>query len=282
MKEEVFFPRRVVIFGLGLMGTSLAMALRPGCEIWGGDIQPSVVAAALERGIIQRQVMLTEALSADLLILAAPVRVILSILEHLARLSPPHPLTVLDLGSTKRQIVEAMKNLPEGYEPIGGHPMCGKESGGLSSADAALYRGCRFLLVPVEGRAAVRARAHAKWLIRALDAIPLELNAVDHDRLTALVSHLPYLSAVALRRTALSDGDARLGLVAASGFRDSSRLADSPPQMGLDILLTNRDAILLALQSFQEQLHRLRLCLEAADETALSEIIHGASPFPRQ
>jgi prephenate dehydrogenase len=282
MKEEDFFPRQVAIFGLGLMGASLAMALRPRCEIWGSDIQPTVLAAALERGIIQRQVALAEALSADLLVLATPVRAILSMLENLARLSPPRPLTVLDLGSTKQQIVEAMKTLPDGYEPIGGHPMCGKETGGLASADAALYRGCRFLLVPVEGRAAPRARAHAEWLIRALDAIPLELNAANHDRLTALVSHLPYLSAVALRCAALTDGDARLGLVAASGFRDSSRLADSPPQMALDILLTNRDAILLVLQSLQEQLHRLRLCLEAADETALSEIIHSASPFPRQ
>ncbi len=270
MPSPSLSSHRIAILGLGLMGGSLALALRGRCRaLLGIDRDPATLALARRKRIVD---FVTDDLAAalprtDLLILAAPVRVNLAVLAELPRLHPG-PLMLLDLSSTKGEIVAAMNRLPERFAALGGHPMCGKETSGLAHAEAALYRGARFLLTETR-RTTPELRALAETLVAAIGARPLWLNAEVHDRLVALVSHLPYLAAVALVRVGLTASDPRLWEVAASGFRDTTRLAAGDLAMSLDILLTNRTAILDALRRYRLELETLTSLLERGDEDAL-------------
>jgi len=203
----------------------------------------------------------------DLVVLAAPVRTNLHLLKEIAAFHKT-PLQILDLSSTKGEIVAAMNHLPPHFAAAGGHPMCGKEHAGLRHAEASLYRGARFLLTET-ARTTPQMRSVAENLALAIGAHPLWLNAETHDRLVAAVSHLPYLAAAALVRTGLALAEPRLWEIAASGFRDTTRVAASDLTMMLDILLTNRRAILETLHRYRGELETLTALLERGDEAAL-------------
>jgi prephenate dehydrogenase len=253
------------------MGGSLAMALRGKCStLVGVDTDPQACEFALRHAIVDEIVEMENALNCDLLILAAPVRAILGSLQQLAKMtaSSQSPEIVIDLGSTKTEIVRAMQALPEWFDPIGGHPMCGKEASGITQAEAALYRGKIFILSPLE-RTSPSALALAEELVAAVEATPLLLSAEKQDVLVALVSHLPYVMACALMSTALRQEDPQVWKLAASGFRDTSRLAASDLTMMVDILLSNREAILDALQDYRSELDGLTTLIKAADEQGL-------------
>ena len=269
---------RVVIAGLGLMGGSLALALRGHCrEIVGVDADPAALRFALDHAVVDRTADFNSAFDCDLLVLAAPVRAILAQLNYLTRAlsntqhreaSPWDTIRILDLGSTKAQIVAAMQSLPPRFDPLGGHPMCGKEVSGIAHAEADLYRGRTFVLTPLE-RTSPAALALAQELIETIGARPLVLSAERHDALAAVSSHLPYAVAVALVRAAQSLGDDQLWALAASGFRDTSRLAGSDLTMMTDILLTNRAALLDALTRYRHELDTLIALIDAGDPEAL-------------
>ena len=173
---------------------------------------------------------------------------------------------MMDLGSTKVEVVEAMNSLPEGVAAVGGHPMCGKEMGGLESADAGLFGGAVFVLTPTE-RTTHDAMMLAEELVVATGALPLKMDAGAHDRAVATVSHLPYLLAASLVHVEMQaeDGSDNVGRLAASGFRDTSRLAASSLDMMLDILLTNREPVLSALDSFEEKIAEARRLFDNPD-----------------
>jgi prephenate dehydrogenase len=268
---------RVTIAGLGLMGGSLALALRGRCrEVVGVDTDPATTALALDRGAVDRVAAFEAAATdTDLLVLAAPVRGILALLAQLTHCTPPRPTVVLDLGSTKSDIVAAMQTLPAGWDPVGGHPMCGKEVSGLAHAEAALFRGKLFVLSPLE-RSSAWAVALAEEVVAAVEARPLRLEARHHDALAASSSHLPYLIASLLVRTAESANDEAVWEMAASGFRDTSRLAASDVRMMLDILLTNRTEVLAALERYQAELETLTGLLEAGEAEALKAYLGAA------
>jgi prephenate dehydrogenase len=261
---------RVAIVGLGLMGGSLALALRGCCrEIVGVDADPAALRFALDHSIIGRAADFDAALDCDFVILAAPVRAILSQLDHLSHVTRHSSrVTLLDLGSTKSQIIATMQSLPAHFDPLGGHPMCGKEVSGIAHAEAGLYRGKVFVLTPLE-RTPPRALALAHELIETIGARPLVLSPERHDALAAVSSHLPYVVAVALMRAAQSLDDDQLWALAASGFRDTSRLAASDVTMMTDTLLTNRAAILDALTGYRRELDSLIALIDAADPAAL-------------
>ena len=269
---------RIAIVGLGLMGGSLAMALREHCRanIIGVDTDPKALAFARAHSIVHSTTDFDSALTAcDLLILATPVHAILSQLQSLSgRVSDP-PLTILDLGSTKSQIDAAMQALPPQFDPIGGHPMCGKETGGIENADPDLYRGKTFVLSPLE-RTSPRTLALAYELITAIGAAPLILNAEQHDKFAAAISHMPYAVAAALMRAALNTNDERLWRMAASGFRDTTRLAASDLTMMTDILLTNRAAILDSLSQFRTEFDALTAAIASGDPDTLRAALESA------
>ena len=183
----------------------------------------------------------------------------------------------MDLGSTKQAVSAALDQLPSQVEVLGGHPMCGKESSGLEEAEPDLYLGKVFVLCPLP-RTSEQAISLGKQLVAALGARPLVLQADRHDTLVAAISHLPYLLAVALVNAAeeLAQGDTLVWQLAASGFRDTSRLAASDVTMMLDILLTNRAAILCSLERSQNQLTALRSALLVEDRQALCDLMSAA------
>jgi len=262
----------VAIVGLGLMGGSLAGALRGRCAtVVGVARHAETVQAALARGLVDRGTSDLEAgvRRADVVVLATPVRVILRLLAEIGPLLPDGCL-LMDVGSTKAHIVAEMARLPDHVQPLGGHPMCGKEVSGIETADASLYRGHTFVLTPLP-RTSEAALALGRALVEAAGARPLVLEAQRHDRLVATISHLPYLLACGLVGTAesVAAADPAVWEVAASGFRDTSRLAASDVTMMLDILLTNREAVLEALGICRTRLRDLAHLLEAADEERL-------------
>ena len=279
---------RVTIVGLGLMGGSLALALAGRCcEIIGVDADPAPLAAALRRGLIHRAADFDSALAdSDFVILAVPVRAILAQLAHLRQSpTPPQhrpnaqrcglPITLLDLGSTKSQVLRAMSQLPPHLDPLGGHPMCGKEISGLGNADSDLYRGKTFVLCPLD-RTSDRALTLARELVSAIGARPLIMDAETHDQIAAAVSHLPYVVAIALMRAALAKDNEGLWQMTASGFRDTTRLAASDLTMMTDILLTNRSAVLAALTGFKTELDSLTTAIESGDLEALRSALESA------
>ena len=268
---------RVAILGLGLMGGSLAAALTGQCRsITACDPQPDSLEFARAQGWVQQATddPHQAVAEADLVILAAPVRTILTLLANLSGSFPPGCL-VMDLGSTKQEIARQMEQLPSAVECLGGHPMCGKEKSGVRFAEASLFRGRRFLLTPLARTSPAGLQAGTE-LALALGAEPQVVDPARHDRLVATSSHLPYLIACGLVDTAsgLAREDPLVWQVAASGFRDTSRLAGSSVAMMTDILITNRPAVLAAVRAYQEDLGRLAYLLENGDEAGLAELLH--------
>jgi prephenate dehydrogenase len=270
---------QVSIVGLGLMGASLAGALRGQCRaVVGVARRTKTIDEALSRGLIDWGTtdLANGVREADVVVLATPVRVILRQLAEIGPLLPAGCL-LLDLGSTKAHIVAEMMQLPAHVQPLGGHPMCGKETSGIEVADPELYRGCTFILSPLP-RTSKAALALGCTLAEVIGSRPLVLEPERQDCLVATVSHLPYLLACALVATAdaTTSTDPAAWEVVAGGFRDTSRVAGSDVSMMIDILLTNREQVLKALDVYRAQLRDLARLVEAGDEeelrTALSAI----------
>jgi prephenate dehydrogenase len=271
----------VAIIGLGLMGGSLAMALmeRSLCrEVVGVARRDETVRQATACGAVHRATtdLVAGVAGADVIVLATPVRTILRQIRELAAM-PLAPCLLLDLGSTKGDIVMAMEDLPFQVQPIAAHPMCGKETAGLASADPTLYEGAPWVLIPLP-RTSTDALSLARELAVAVGARPLVLDADQHDRLVAAISHLPYMLAVALMSVAaeIGDEDELVWDLAASGFRDTSRLAASNVTMMLDILLTNQAAVGDVLRRASAHLVHLADLLAAGNEDSLRALLAAA------
>ena len=253
------------------MGGSLARALQGQVrQLIGVDRHASTRQLALSDGVVD---IVTDDLrsgvkAVDLVVLATPVRSILQMLRELPDLRPDGCM-VLDLGSTKEEICKAMYALPDSFAAIGGHPMCGKETAGYHAADADLFRGQTFILSR-NGRTTRQIEELSLSIIEIIGARPMFLSADEHDQLVAVASHLPYVIAAALMHRAADMEDERIWPVSASGFRDTSRLAGSDPRMMLEILLTNRRAILSQLDQYQKELAEISKLLEEGNETKLA------------
>jgi prephenate dehydrogenase len=262
---------RIAIVGLGLMGGSLALALKGKCAaLYGIDSNPATLEFALAKQIVEQADSDPASLlpQADLAILATPVPAIIDLIRKLPSLVQT-PCLVLDLGSTKKDIVQAMFTLPENFDPIGGHPICGKEKLGLKNAEANIYRGAPFVLTALE-RTSVRAREAAKQIISAIDAHLIEMTADEHDRALAFTSHLPFLISSTLALSTPSEYSSFIG----TGFRSTSRLAGTPSSITLGILQSNRENVLNALSLFQKQLSDLQANLAANDFQTLEGILN--------
>lgn len=276
-----FAAASVTIVGLGLMGGSLGLALKQRCSVgrvWGVNRRATVIERAIELGAVDGGT--TDAAEgvadADIVVLATPVQTIVKLLGEIGDHLKPGCL-VLDMGSTKSAIVDAMAALPDHVEPVGGHPMCGKEVAGILAAEASLYEGAVFVLTPL-ARTSRQALADARRLAANVGATPLVLDAARHDRLVAAVSHLPYLAAVTLVAAAsqVAAEDALAWPLAASGFRDTSRLAASDVTMMYDILATNRDYVGEMLRRYKGELDQVIDLLEREQDDELRSVLERA------
>ena len=274
LEDDFLENATIAIIGLGLMGGSLALALRGKCmQRIGYDADPAAVALAMEKNMIDKPVSLSSGCldEADVIILAAPI---LAILQLLDRLPVYHTKTaiVIDIGSTKKEIVEMMNTLPNRFLPLGGHPMCGKEKHGLTHADANLFTDMPFFFCPTNVDPG-QQREIAAALCRAVGANPVWVDAHEHDHFVAATSHLPYLVSNTL--AAVTPRDAAPFI--SSGFNSTTRLAASSIPMMIDILKSNRQNILRAMQRYKETFDVLVDCLEHEQFTRLkSELQKGA------
>lgn len=264
----------MAIVGLGLMGGSLAMALqeREACrEVVALVRRPEAADEALQAGVVagaatDPALILPEA---DLVVLSTPVRTILRQLREFEPWFKPGAV-ITDLGSTKREIVAALAALPPRLHPVGSHPMCGKEVTGLAAAEASLYHNAPWIICPL-ARTPAGAAGMVRHLAETIGARPIVIDPDRHDRLVAAISHLPYTlsAALVLAVEAVARDDDLVWSLAASGFRDTSRLAASDVTMMTDILLTNRDAVEQMLAGLRLALDELAAALREGDEAAL-------------
>jgi prephenate dehydrogenase len=279
---------KVVVFGVGLIGGSFALALKQAgavaCVVGIGRSQASL-ARALELGIIDvigddLGVALT---GADLVLIAAPVAQTESILAAIA----PHlqlGTVVTDAGSTKADVVAGARRALQCKvgQFVPGHPIAGRETNGPDAAIVDLYQGKKTVLTPLLDNTALDVeRVAACW--RLCGAIIHHLSPEQHDQVFAAVSHLPHLLAYALvDQIAQAQNSALLFQYAASGFRDFTRIAGSSPEMWRDISLANRSALLDQLDAYQAQLTHLRASLAADDGAALEAVYANAQRARKQ
>jgi prephenate dehydrogenase len=258
-------PRAVTIYGIGLIGGSLALALKkavPGVRITGVDRQE-----ALERA---RKLGLVDAGPAgppDLIVLAAPVGEILKLIDEIAA-SVPRTALVIDVGSTKTEICR--RAAERGLPFVGGHPMAGRERAGPGAADADLFKDAQFYLceIPSTPPGAV---GRMEDLVRRIGGVPLRATPAEHDRRVAQLSHLPQLlSAV------LMDQTADIQRFAGSGWERWTRLAASPFHVWRDIFATS-GFLPEALEAFIARLEGVRKELESGNLEGIAAVFERAN-----
>jgi prephenate dehydrogenase len=252
---------RVSIVGLGLLGGSWGLALKANGfsgTVHGCDRRRVLDQAASLKVIDDGSEDVSEAVrDADLVILAAPVGAILDVLPTLPAVISAHGL-VTDVGSTKRLICERARQLFRGAGLfLGGHPIAGKQRSGLEHADGSLFRNARYALAPLTPDDVSDARVKAfTALLTEMGALPFITDAITHDRAVAFLSHLPQLVSTGLA-SLIAEQSARDFLpleFAGPGFRDITRLAESPYTVWRDICLTNAEHIRSALAAFIQKL----------------------------
>jgi len=267
---------RVGIVGLGLIGGSLALALRetwPGGMVIGVDDKP-VLERAMQRHAIDvaadDPVVMAEA---DLVVLAAPVRTNLALLAELEE-HVRGAAVVTDVGSTKRDVVEAARALPGRLTFIGGHPLGGAPRSGIDHARPDLFRDRPWLFTPSDDRQG-EVPERLRRFVTGFGAVPHVLAPDAHDRLLAFLSHLPQLAASTLRH-GVGDAIGEDGLaLSGRGLADTTRLASSPADIWRDICATNADEVGAALDALIAELGAVRDSL--TDGPAIDGIFDSAA-----
>ncbi|OQB86255.1 MAG: T-protein [Planctomycetes bacterium ADurb.Bin126] len=265
--------RHVTVIGVGLLGGSAALALKacdPSVRIAGVGRRRESLQMALDAGAIDTAHLdpAPAVVQSDLVILATPVG---AFARHLREIAPHlrRGAAVTDVGSTKSAVVrQAERLLGAGGPFVGSHPMAGSEQKGVSFARADLFAGATCIVTP-STRTPPRLVRRIERFWQLLGTRTVRMGPAEHDRAVAAISHLPHVLASLLMLLP----DSHSLQVAATGFRDATRLAGGDPEMWRDILLTNRRAILGALDRFDERLMHLRDLLEMGDARELEKLL---------
>jgi prephenate dehydrogenase len=262
---------RLAIVGLGLIGGSLGLALKradlKNLEIVGFDLEWGVGGQARRKGVIdvESRSLAGVGEGAAIVVIATPISEIKRVFEEIGP-GLADGAVVTDTASTKGEVMRWAKELlPGRVNFVGGHPIAGKEKAGLDEADASLFQGRAWAVIP-SVHASQKAVQAIENMVEAVGAVPVLIDAAEHDSYLAAISHLPLVAASALFSLAKeSQAWNDLGVLAGPGFRDTTRLASSNPSMAHDISLTNRENMLHWLDRYIEELRRFRGLI--ADET---------------
>jgi prephenate dehydrogenase len=253
---------RVAVVGTGLIGTSIAMAaLRAGDSVRGFDADPERLAGSVERAGLDPASTLEECVGgATIVLLCTPVLSIPQLAAEVLKLAGDAVVT--DVGSVKSQVMAEVRSKVDSEDLrrfVGGHPMGGSERSGPEWASASIVDDIVWVLTPAQEADETRSARLEAWVER-IGARPVRMDAERHDRLVAIVSHLPQVASTALMALAATEeaGEPEILLLAAGGFRDLTRLAASSPALWSDILLSNREAIGRAIDLYVERLSRLK------------------------
>ena len=264
---------RIAIIGLGLIGGSIGLALKQAnwreAEVIGYARRQEAASLALKLGAVDKiELDLRSAVkNADIVIIATPVLTIKDVFEQIAPELTDDSI-VTDTCSTKMQVMKwAEELLPSRISFVGGHPMAGKEISGIKAANADLFHNCMYCLTP-SSRTKPAAVRTVKDMVNKLEAVPIIIEAEEHDRLVAGVSHLPLLLSVALVSvTTKNPSWQQMSRLAASGYRDLTRLASGSSEVNAGICLSNRAAIISWIDDFIGELQRIRdLISDGTDE----------------
>lgn len=269
---EILSSGRVAhIIGLGLIGTSVALALQEcNWNVTGFDLDVDTCAAASERGV-EITALYSEA---DLVVICVPASAVISVSKEVSG-NLSNPLAIItDVAGVKNSIVKTISDA----RFIGGHPMAGSELKGPQGANKNLFSGCTWILTPDSSTTAdIYSRAHA--IFREVGANVVAVSPDQHDRLMSTASHVPHLVAGALMNeaTETSQHDAVLLQLAAGGFRDMTRIAAGDPTIWPDILFENKEAVSSTLSSLIERLSELEGAVSSSDRDTLTRLLRAAS-----
>jgi len=280
--------RQITIVGTGLIGGSFGLALRQhgftgsivGCD------KPAILKIAQERGAVDHgeSDLAAAAQGSDVIFFATPVGAILALFERLAPTLPADTL-ITDAGSTKQQFVERARMVfgaDAGSRVLPGHPMAGKEYGGIENADAALFENATWLVTPViEGQSLTQRQQEYLELLARIGARLVTLDPERHDLLCAWISHLPQMISTAFAsvlREELGDDEA-ISQIGGRALREMTRIAHSPYSMWRDIAMTNSQNLEDVLLRFEQQLAHLRENLRGP---GLRELFESANRYGRE
>ena len=263
---------QITVIGTGLIGTSLGLALRASSlrnlTVVGTDSEHASRAGAQRRQAFDRvEGRLGNAIhEADVIVLATPVLAMRELMEGIAPYLP-EGCVVTDVGSTKTQVLKwADELLPDSVDFVGGHPMAGRETPGPDNADATLFAGKPYCLIP-SSKASQRAVGEITTLAEAVGAEPYFIGLDEHDSFVAAVSHLPFLVSTALMGcTSKSANWSDIGQLASSGYRDITRLASGDSTMHRDICVSNAEPIVAWIDAFIRELYEYRKLLDSGSE----------------
>ena len=259
----------VAIWGVGLMGGSLAMSLHGKTAfLYGIDTDQGICHQPKAIQLFDRiSTNPAELLpKADLIVICAPLGLIPALLKQIPSFHPGHAV-VLDIGSTKSTILPVMEELPERFIPIGGHPMSGKEFCTFLNATSDLFEGGSFALLPLP-RTTRAASLLAEQLVKAIGAHPVWLDPIKHDRWASAISTLPYLAAIGLSAVTPLEAAPLVG----PGYKSTTRLAGESIDMMIHTLTNNRENVLKDLKQIQAKLNQIEIELDQENYPGLRSL----------
>ncbi|KXH82017.1 prephenate dehydrogenase [Sporosarcina sp. HYO08] len=279
MKENV------AIIGLGLIGGSLGLALKRNANLHviGFDRSYQTADEAYRRGIIDTIAPSAEAAcrNADVIIFATPVNTTVRLLQEAETWKLKENVIISDTGSTKKPIMDAAANLIEkGIIVIGGHPMAGSHKSGVSAALGHLFENAYYVLTPSHTADEEQIQRMRHLLLPTKGKIVV-LDAIEHDRMTAIVSHFPHIVASSLvgRLEDQHEHQPFVKQLAAGGFRDITRIASADPVMWRDITLQNQEELLTQIDGWMEKMTEVRQMIASNDENHIYEFFADAKKF---
>jgi len=275
----------IAIIGLGLIGGSIGLGLKQASKdlrIIGIPRREETLQEALKRGAIDEGVTDPKkgVASADVIFICTQINLILPILKEIIPVLKPGAI-VADVGSTKSEIVaQADKLMPKGTYFVGSHPMAGKEQVKFGAAEAGLFKDKKWFLVK-NSKTSKKAMAQVAELVKLLGAEVVEMESKVHDLAVAGISHTPLLVAAALVNS-IQDSEKALEemkAAAASGLRDTTRIASGDPVLGVDMFTTNKKAVLKTLSAFKKSLSRLEKLIKEDQSEEIEKELERAKAF---
>jgi prephenate dehydrogenase len=273
-------PKHIVIIGMGLIGGSLAWQLKAkglAKKITGVDSSPLHAEKALELGLTDDMLPLEQAIpQADVLILAIPVDSMMELLPRI--LDQTDHQIVIDMGSTKANLVQKIRTHPKRGRYVAAHPMWGTEYSGPEAAVKGAFEQKAVVICDIEDSDA-DAVEWTRTMFRTIGMHLMEMSAADHDLHAAYVSHISHITSFALANTVLEKEkeDNAIFEMASAGFESTVRLAKSNPAMWVPILMQNRENVLDVLNEHISQLRKFKSCLEKENYEYLRELMEGAN-----
>lgn len=278
-----FSKLKIGIIGLGLIGGSLARALRNLYvnKIVAVDQSATCIEQALAEGIIDNgDANLSEVIfSCDVIFICTPVSHTASYLAHLSQYVKQDCI-ITDVGSTKAAIMEYVENLDNAITFIGGHPMAGTEKSGYDAGYSHLFENAYYILTPCKN-VKIEQLEFVKVLVTKIGAIPVIMDPIEHDRVAGAISHVPHIIASALVNMvkACDASNGIMQMLAAGGFKDITRIASSNPYMWQSITMNNSAFIISLLEKYSDLLLEIRDEIYNKDAAALLDFFQNAKAY---